>query len=177
MKNRRWVRLFAMAMMCVMMLSGSALASEIDMSGATNPNAGLGYYPGTSEAGAISVECSNMSVMNPILMTYNTEFSISYHVWDCLVKLDTQNNLVAGAAESWESSEDGMKWTFKIREGGKWVNSAGEVVGDVTAHDFVFAWSELLNPTNAAEYYYLPPSSRTRRPTMITSPASRAPRK
>ena len=154
MKNRRWVRLFAMAMMCVMMLSGSALASEIDMSGATNPNAGLGYYPGTSEAGAISVECSTMSVMNPILMTYNTEFSISLHVWDCLVKLDTQNNLVAGAAESWESSEDGMKWTFKIREGGKWVNSAGEVVGDVTAHDFVFAWSELLNPTNAAKYYY-----------------------
>lgn len=154
MKNRRWVRLFAMAMMCVMMLSGSALASEIDMSGETNPNAGLGYYPGTSEAGAISVECSTMSVMNPILMTYNTEFSISLHVWDCLVKLDTQNNLVAGAAESWESSEDGMKWTFKIREGGKWVNSAGEVVGDVTAHDFVFAWSELLNPTNAAKYYY-----------------------
>jgi oligopeptide transport system substrate-binding protein len=35
----------------------------------------------------------------------------------------------------------------------KWVNSKGEVVADVTANDFVFGWSELLNPANAAEYY------------------------
>jgi oligopeptide transport system substrate-binding protein len=47
-----------------------------------------------------------------------------------------------------------MVWTFKIREGGKWVNSKGEVIGEVTANDFAFGFSELLNPANAAEYYY-----------------------
>lgn len=145
MKNR----LVAWLVCLVLLLSVSAVASAI-----SNPNVGAGYYPGTSEKGAISVECTTMSVMNPIKQTYNTEFSINRHIWDCLVKLDSETNeIIPAAAESWESSEDGLTWTFHIREGMKWVNSKGEVVGDVTANDFVFAWSELLNPTNAAEYY------------------------
>jgi oligopeptide transport system substrate-binding protein len=118
-----------------------------------NPNTGKGYYPGTSKKGSISVEVTTMSVMNPILMTYNNELSVARHCWDCLVKFDENNNVIPAAAESWESSEDGMKWTFHIRKGAKWVDSTGKEVGDVTANDFVFAWSELLNPDNAAEYY------------------------
>ena len=145
MKNR----LLALALCALMLLVCSvALADE------TNPNQGLGYYPGTAEKGAISVECSTMSVMNPFLQTYSTEFSINRHIWDCLVKLSPIDNaIVPAAAESWESSEDGLTWTFKIREGMKWVNTKGEVIGDVTANDFVFAWRQLLDPVNAAEYY------------------------
>lgn len=120
----------------------------------TNPNAGMGFYPGTAEKGAISVEITTMSKMNPILQTYSNEFSIDRHIFDNLVKLSPEDNsIVPAAAESWESSEDGLTWTFHLRPGMKWVNSAGEVVADVTAHDFVFGWSELLNPANAAEYY------------------------
>lgn len=120
--------------------------------------AAQGMYPGTSEAGSIRVECSTMSVMNPILMTYATEFAVARHCWDALVKLDENNQVIGAAAESWESAPNAegvedMIWTFHLREGAKWVNSQGEVVGDVTANDFVFAWSELLNPNNAAEYY------------------------
>lgn len=145
MKNR----VFAWLLCLVMLLSiGAVAAAE------TNPNAGQGYYPGTAEKGAISVECSTMSVMNTIKMTYSTELSIARHTQDCLVKLSSvDNSIIPAAAESWESSEDGLTWTFKIREGMKWVNSKGEVVGDVTANDFVFAWRELLNPANACEYY------------------------
>ena len=112
----------------------------------------LGMYPGTSEAGMITVECSTMSVMNPILMTYATELAINRHIWDCLVKFDLENNVIGAAAESWTSSDDGLVWTFKLREGAKWVDTSGTVVADVTAHDFVFAWGELINPANAAEY-------------------------
>ena len=119
----------------------------------TNPNAGKGMYTGTSEKGSISAEVTTISVMNPLLMTYNNEFSVARHCWDALVKLDENNNITAAAAESWESSDDGMKWTFHLRKGAKWVDSTGAEVGDVTANDFVFAWSELLNPDNAAEYY------------------------
>ena len=145
MKNR----LLALVL-CVLML----LVCSVALADETNPNLGLGYYPGTAEKGAISVECSTMSVMNPFLQTYSTEFSINRHIWDCLVKLSPEDNsIVPAAAESWESSEDGLTWTFKIREGMKWVNSKGEVIGDVTANDFVFAWRQLINPVNAAEYY------------------------
>ena len=142
-------RLFAWLVCLVMLLSLTAAAvAEV------NPNAGMGYYPGTAEKGAINVECSTMSVMNPFMQTYSTEFSVNRHIWDCLVKLSPiDNKIVPAAAESWESSEDGMKWTFHIRPGMKWVDTKGEVIGDVTANDFVFAWRQLLDPANAAEYY------------------------
>ena len=145
MKNRLLAWLLCLAMLLTI---GAVAVAE------TNPNAGLGYYPGTAEKGSIAVECSTMSVMNPIKMTYNTELGIARHTQDCLVKLSSvDNQIVPAAAESWESSEDGLTWTFKLREGMKWVNSKGEVVGDVTAKDFVFGWRELLNPANACEYY------------------------
>ncbi len=132
----------AMLLTCV-----SALAD-------TNPNVGQGWYPGTAEKGAISVQITTMSKMNPILQTYSNEFSIDRHIYDNLVKLSPEDNsVVPAAAESWETSEDGLTWTFHIRPGQKWVNSKGEEVAEVTAKDFVFGWSELLNPANAAEYY------------------------
>lgn len=117
-----------------------------------NKNAGSGMYPGTSEAGAITVECSTLSVMNTIKMTYATELAIARHTYDCLVKLDGNNNVYGAAAESWETSDDGMKWTFHLRKGAKWVDHTGAEVAEVTANDFVFAWKELINPDNASEY-------------------------
>ena len=145
MKNR-----FVAWLLCLAMLLsiGAVAVAEV------NPNAGLGYYPGTSTKGSIAVECSTMSVMNPIKMTYNTELGIARHIQEHLVRLSpVDNQIVPCAAESWTSSPDGLTWTFNLRKDLKWVNSKGEVVGDVTAHDYVFGWRELLNPANAAEYY------------------------
>lgn len=145
MKNRLVIGFVCFALLMVM-----AFAALADV----NPNAGMGYYPGTAEKGAITVQITTMSKMNPILQTYSNEFSIDRHIFDNLVKLSPEDNsIVPAAAESWETSEDGLTWTFHLRPGMKWVTSTGEVVADVTAHDFVFGWSELLNPANAAEYY------------------------
>ncbi len=45
------------------------------------------------------------------------------------------------------TSEDGLTWNFKIKEGTKWSN------GDtVTANDFVYSWFYGMNPDNAAKY-------------------------
>ena len=145
MKNR-----FVAWLLCLVMLLSVSVVAAAEV----NPNAGLGYYPGTATPGSIAVECSTMSVMNPIKMTYNTELGIARHVQEHLVRLSpVDNQIVPGAAESWTSSPDGLTWTFNLRKGMKWVNSKGEAVADVTAHDYVFGWRELLNPANAAEYY------------------------
>ncbi len=52
----------------------------------------------------------------------------------------------AGAAESWTVSDDGLVYTFKLRDH---VWSDGE---PVTADDFVFALRRILHPETAAEY-------------------------
>lgn len=51
-----------------------------------------------------------------------------------------------GAAERWETGEDGLVWTFHLRDA-KW--SDGEAL---TAADFVLAWRRLLDPTVRAAY-------------------------
>ncbi|MGR6008629.1 ABC transporter substrate-binding protein [Bacillus cereus] len=57
-----------------------------------------------------------------------------------LYRLDKDNKPIPAVAESSTKSEDGKKYTFKLRKDAKWSN------GDpVTAKDFVFAWQRLVD--------------------------------
>ena len=67
-----------------------------------------------------------------------------------LVTENAKAEAIPGQAESWEISEDGTVYTFKLRDGIQW--SDGE---PVTAGDFVFAFQRLFNPATAADYAYL----------------------
>ena len=65
-------------------------------------------------------------------------------MYEGLVRMDSEGNEIAGVAESWEISEDGLIYEFKLREDAKWSN------GDaVTANDFVFAWKRVLDPATS----------------------------
>ena len=67
-----------------------------------------------------------------------------------LYRLDKDNKPIPAAAESSTKSEDGKKYTFKLRKDAKWSN------GDpVTAKDFVFGWQCLLDKNTAAEYAFI----------------------
>jgi oligopeptide transport system substrate-binding protein len=66
-----------------------------------------------------------------------------------LTRIGKDGNIVAGAAESWETSPDGLVWTFHIRKDAKW--SDGK---DVTANDFIYAWKRTVDPKTAADYAY-----------------------
>ncbi|EPY7704016.1 peptide ABC transporter substrate-binding protein [Bacillus cereus group sp. Bc222] len=67
-----------------------------------------------------------------------------------LYRLDKDNKPIPAAAESSMKSEDGKKYTFKLRKDAKWSN------GDpVTAKDFVYAWQRLLDKNTAAEYAFI----------------------
>ena len=62
-----------------------------------------------------------------------------------LTTFNASGDIVPGAAASWTVSEDGLTWTFRLREQGKW--SDGH---PVTAEDFVYAFRRLLAPSTAA---------------------------
>ena len=54
-----------------------------------------------------------------------------------------------GSAERWETSADGLTWTFHLRADAKWSN------GDpVTARDFVRSYERFLSPAIAGQYAY-----------------------
>ena len=69
-----------------------------------------------------------------------------------LTELDEAGNWVLDLAESYEMSEDGKVYTFKIRDDANWVDVDGNVVRTVTAQDFVDAWDRILSPELASEY-------------------------
>lgn len=60
---------------------------------------------------------------------------------------------VPGAAERWETSNDGLTWTFHLRAGLQWSN--GE---PLTADDFIQSWRRALAPAVAADgaWYLFP---------------------
>lgn len=85
--------------------------------------------------------------MNSIITTSTGSMNVMRHLMDGLVYLDQEDKPVPAIAESWEISEDGLTYTFKLRQDAKWTN------GDpVTAHDFVYAWNQLFTAENGATY-------------------------
>jgi oligopeptide transport system substrate-binding protein len=76
-------------------------------------------------------------------------------IGDMLIGLTTENasgEAIPGAATSWETSEDGLTWTFHLREH-QWSDET-----PVTADDFVFSFRRILDPATASTYaYYLYP--------------------
>ena len=66
-----------------------------------------------------------------------------------LLTYDSEGNLAPGIAESWEESEDGLTYTFHLRES-NWSDGT-----PLTANDFVYSWNRAVNPATASDYSYL----------------------
>ncbi|CUN43114.1 extracellular solute-binding protein [Clostridium disporicum] len=92
---------------------------------------------------------SDPQTIDPLLNTAIDGSNVIVNAFECLMVLNENNEAVPGAAESYEVSDDGLVYTFKLRKDGKW--SDGE---PVTANDFYYAWMRGLNKETAAEYCY-----------------------
>ena len=55
-------------------------------------------------------------------------------------------------AESYEVSEDGLTYTFHLRQGLEWVDSQGRKVADLTANDFVAGMQHMMDAQGGLEY-------------------------
>ena len=91
--------------------------------------------------------------LDPPLAQGTHESWILENVFEGLMTFDEKGELVEGMAEKYEVSEDGLTYTFYLRDA-KWTN------GDpVTAHDFEYSWKRALAPETAANYasilYYI----------------------
>ena len=85
----------------------------------------------------------------------STDIDHIANLYDTLIEYDNAGNIVPGLAESWTRSEDGLTYTFKIRQGVKWVDSTGAQKQDLTANDFVFGIKKVLENATTS-YMYAP---------------------
>lgn len=88
--------------------------------------------------------------MDTAIATDGTSFIAQTMCISGLMSLDENGVPVEDLAESYEVSDDGLVYTFKIRDDAKWSN------GDpVTANDFVYAWKRVLDPDMASDYNWI----------------------
>lgn len=66
-----------------------------------------------------------------------------------LCTIDANGNVIGAMAESYEMSDDGLTYTFHLRDA-NWSNGT-----PVTAHDFVFAWQRSVDPEIGGEYAFM----------------------
>ena len=85
--------------------------------------------------------------IDPALNSASDGGCMILHSFECLLTVDESGALAPGQAESWEVSEDGLTWTFHLREGLKWSDGT-----DLTANDFVYSWKRVCHPDTAAPY-------------------------
>lgn len=69
------------------------------------------------------------------------------NVFEGLTNVDKDGKPVPGVAEKWDVSEDGLTYTFHLRNNAKWSDDK-----PVTAKDFEYAWKRVLDPNTASEY-------------------------
>ncbi|WP_407389504.1 ABC transporter substrate-binding protein [Carnobacterium jeotgali] len=97
------------------------------------------------------IESAELPNMDSAKSTDVVSGTVLNNVNEGLYRQNPENELELGmAAEEPEVSEDGLTYTFKIKEDAVWSN--GE---PVTANDFVYAWARLATPATASEYSYM----------------------
>lgn len=87
--------------------------------------------------------------VDPALNTASGAGNLILNAFEGLVRVDEKTEIKPGVAKEWTKSEDGLTYTFKLREDAKW--SDGQVV---TANDFKYSWLRALDAKTAAEYSY-----------------------
>ncbi len=74
-----------------------------------------------------------------------------------LTRIDSQSQVIPGAAARWDVSDDQKTWTFYLRQDAYWVANDGEQIAPVTAADFVFGMQRAVDPATqspmASELY------------------------
>ncbi len=124
------VRGFLMTGVCLMALAGAASAETVLNRGNDTDPATLDQHHTTTVS----------------------ENRVLRDLYEGLLAQNEKGEAIPGAAVSWHISEDGLTYTFHMRENAKWSN------GDpVTAGDFEFSFRRIMDPKTAAGYapYFL----------------------
>ncbi|MBM6618282.1 peptide ABC transporter substrate-binding protein [Bacillus suaedaesalsae] len=95
------------------------------------------------------IDSAEIPTMDSIQGTDAVAFQVMSEVFEGLYRLGENGQPVEGIAESHTVSEDGLVYTFKLRDA-VWSNDT-----PVTAKDFVYAWQKAVDPASASQYAFI----------------------
>ncbi|RLQ97192.1 peptide ABC transporter substrate-binding protein [Falsibacillus albus] len=147
MKKSKFLLLLCLSLVLSMFLSACYGKDDSkDAGGNTGSDKGGKEAPAAEQVLNVT-ESAEIPTMNTIMAQDAVSLNVMNQVFEGLMRLGKDNKPTLGmAAEEPKMSEDGMTYTFKLRDA-KWSN------GDpVTANDFVYAWRQTIDPKNATPY-------------------------
>ena len=116
---------------------------------ATSGNASsAGSSTGSINTAGFTVQYgSNPETLDPALNSAVDGGNTIITVFETLLIINENNEAVPGQAESWTTSEDGLTWTFTMRDGLKWSDGS-----ELNAKDFEYSFKRMADPDTAAPY-------------------------
>lgn len=111
--------------------------------------------PGCSSESVLRLPVSEIPTgLDPQISANQSTESIINNLYEGLVRMDEDGNIISGVASSYDISSDGTVYTFHLRSDAVWHTdeSTEEVPTQVTANDFVFALQRALDPETASPY-------------------------
>ncbi|XJS10578.1 peptide ABC transporter substrate-binding protein [Aerococcaceae bacterium WGS1372] len=108
------------------------------------------FFTSTPKGEAQEEQILNLSVasepiMDPAFVTDSYSMPMLKNILEGLTRPTNEGEIVPAMAKSWDISEDGLTYTFHLRDDVSWSNSE-----PVTASDFEYAWKRIINPETGA---------------------------
>lgn len=99
---------------------------------------------------------ANPGTLDPQIANDTNAETLIANIYMGLLTANADGSLSAGVAEDWLVSDDGLEYTFRLRQDVYWTDAEG-FEKQCTAQDFVFGFQRLFDPATkaprAAEYY------------------------
>lgn len=89
----------------------------------------------------------NPETLDPALNSAVDGGNMLITLFETLLIIDENNEVKPGQAEKWDVSEDGLTWTFTMRDGLKWSDGS-----ELNAKDFEYTMKRICDPKTAAPY-------------------------
>ena len=86
-----------------------------------------------------------LSTFNILYSQGSSDFQNLVHLTDGLLEANKEGKLAPAVAEEWGTEDGGLTWTFKLRDGVKWVDVNGQETADCVAQDFATGLEWVLN--------------------------------
>ena len=139
-----------MKMRKIAMAGALAVSLAACGSSASTGTTATGEAAGSTEAGetGFTVQLGpNPETLDPALNASIDGGNTLLTIEEPLLIIDENNEVQPGQAESYTVSEDGLTWTFTLRDGLKWSDGS-----DLTAADFEYSFKRIASPDTAAPY-------------------------
>ena len=145
MKMKKFV---AVAVAGCMAASLAACGSSASTSSAAGTATAEAATDATATGSGFTVQLGpNPESLDPALNSTVDGANTILTIFEPLLLIDENNEVIPGQAESYTVSEDGLTWTFTMRDGLKWSDGS-----ELTAKDFEYSMKRMANPDTAAPY-------------------------